>query len=394
MRSQNERRPAMVVSCCSSQCRSQPAAERDFNRPHRWAAAHRAGESQYFALRSRLWRNCLHADSSSASGGRQVIRCRDASGLVRRWWPACTPEQGRFHARAHAGFESAADPAISFDGKRILFAAKRTAADRWNIFEMKADGSDSHQITQDSGNCRSPMYQSALFYLNDERPSYQVTFVSDLAGEFNEYGPPAATNLYSVRFDGTRLRRLTYGVSASYDPFQMQDGRILFSHWERSHLGNGVQGRIDLFAVHLDGTDYAAFSGTQGPRIKHMACTTSKGTVVFVESGHLPWDGAGSIGVLSLRRNLHSYRAITAPPDGLFHSPSPLPDGSVLVSRRSRRRRTCHLPSRSGDRLARARLRTAGLSQYAGSGSGGASRTGWAFVRSRGRSETGRNSIA
>jgi Tol biopolymer transport system component len=256
--------------------------------------------------------------ASYGDGGRLVLLSKDGSTRV-----------------LTADLESAADPAVSFDGKRVLFAAKRTAADRWNIFEMKADGSDIHQITRDSGNCRSPMYQSALFYLNDERPSYQVTFVSDLASELNEYGPPAATNLYSMRFDGSRLRRLTYGVSASYDPFQMQDGRILFSHWERSHLRNGVQGRIDLFAVHLDGTDYAAFSGTQGPRIKHMACTTSKGAVVFVESGGIPWDGAGSIGVLSLRRNLHSYRAITAPPDGLFHSPSPLPDGSILVSRRS-----------------------------------------------------------
>jgi hypothetical protein len=256
--------------------------------------------------------------ASYGDGGRLVLLRKDGSTRV-----------------LTAEFESAADPAISFDGKRILFAAKRTAADRWNIFEMKADGSDIHQITHDVGNCRRPMYQSALFYLNDARPSYQVTFVSDVAGELNEYGPPAATNLYSVQFDGSRLRRLSYGVSASYDPFQMQDGRILFSHWQRSHFGNGVQGRIDLFAVHLDGTDYTAFSGTQGLRIKHMACTTSKGAVVFVESGHLPWDGAGSIGVLSLRRNLHSYRAITAFSDGLFHSPSPLPDGSILVSRRS-----------------------------------------------------------
>ncbi len=179
------------------------------------------------------------------------------------------------------------------------------------------------------------MYQSALFYLNDAHPSYQVTFVSDAAGELNEYGSPAATNLYSVRFDGSGLRRLTYGMSASYDPFQMQDGRILFSNWQRSQLEHGVLGRIDLFAVHLDGTDYAAFSGTQGLRIKHMACATSKGAVVFVESRRLAWDGAGNIGVLNLRRNLHSYRAITAPADGLFHSPSPLPDGSILVSRRS-----------------------------------------------------------
>lgn len=233
-----------------------------------------------------------------------------------------------------ADFDSAADPAVSFDGKRILFAARKTATDLWNIFEMAADGSHIHQITRDAGNCRSPMYQSALFYLDDERPSYQVTFVSDVAGEFNEYGPTEATNLYSVRFDGSRLRRLTYGISASYDPFQMQDGRILFSHWQRSQLGSGVLGRVDLFAVHLDGTDYAAFSGTQGLRIKHMACVTTKGTVVFVESEHPAWDGSGSIGVLRLRRNLHSYRAVTASSDGLFHSPSPLPDGSILVSRK------------------------------------------------------------
>jgi Tol biopolymer transport system component len=256
--------------------------------------------------------------ASYGDGGRLVLLAKDGSTRV-----------------LTAGFESAADPAVSFDGKRILFAAKRKESDPWNVFEMAADGGGIHQVTHDAGNCRSPMYQSALFYLNDARPSYQVTFVSDVAGEFNESGPPAATNLYSVRFDGSGLRRLTYGMSASYDPFQMQDGRILFAHWERSHLGNGPLGRIDLFAVHLDGTDYAAFSGTQGPRIKHMACTTAKGAVVFVESGHLPWDGAGSIGVLSLRRNLHSYRAITAPADGLFHSPSPLPDGSILVSRRS-----------------------------------------------------------
>jgi hypothetical protein len=255
--------------------------------------------------------------ASYGDGGRLVLLTKDGSTRV-----------------LTADFESAADPAISFDGKRILFAAKKSVADRWNIFEMAADGSGIHQITHEAGNCRTPMYQSALFYLNDARPSYQVTFVSDVAGELNEVGPPTKTDLYSVRFDGTGLRRLTYEVSASYDPFQMQDGRILFSNWQRSQLGKGALGTIDLSAVHLDGTDYAAFSGTQGLRIKHMACATSKGKVAFVESERPPWDGSGSIGVISLRRNLHSYRAVTVPADGFFLTPSPLPDGSILVSRR------------------------------------------------------------
>lgn len=255
--------------------------------------------------------------ASYGDGGRLVLLTKDGSTRV-----------------LTADFESAADPAISFDGKRILFAARKSAGDRWNIFEMAADGSGIHQVTHEAGNCRTPMYQSALFYLNDARPSYQVTFVSDVAGELNEFGPNPKTDLYSVRFDGMGLRRLTFGVSASYDPYQMQDGRILFSSWQRNQLGRGARGSIDLSAVHLDGTDYAAFSGTQGLRVKHMACVTTKGKAVFVESERPPWDGSGSIGVIGLRRNLHSYRAVTTPAAGLFHSPSPLPDGSILVSRR------------------------------------------------------------
>lgn len=224
------------------------------------------------------------------------------------------------------GFESAADAAVSFDGKRILFAARKTAGGSWDIFEMASDGSGVRQITHGMGNCRSPIYQSALFYLNDEHPSYQITFASDAAGERESSGA-AKSDLYSVRFDGTGLRRLTYGIASSVGPFQMQDGRILFSGWQA--------GRMDLFAIHLDGADYAAFSGPQGMRIKHMACATTKGEVVFVESAGESADGAGSLGALALRRNLHSYRAITAAADGFYRTPSPLPDGSVLVSRRA-----------------------------------------------------------
>lgn len=232
------------------------------------------------------------------------------------------------------GFQSAADPDVSFDGQRILFAAKKSAADNWNIYEMPADGAGGRQITGGMGNCRSPVYQSSLFVLDSDRPWYQVTFVSDAADEENEYGGSASTNLYSVKLDGTSLRRLTFNPSASLDPFQMGDGRILFASWQRHDLERGLRGRVALFGVNLDGTDFALFAAEEGLRIKHMPCVTSERMAVFVETDQAPWDGAGRLAAVSLRRNLHSHRAITAPADGLFHSPSPLPDGAVLVSRR------------------------------------------------------------
>jgi hypothetical protein len=57
--------------------------------------------------------------------------------------------------------------------------------------------------------------------------------------------------------------------------------------------------------------------------------------VVFVEADVALWDGAGSLASVTLRRPRHSYRALTGADQGLFHSPSPLPDGCLLVSRRS-----------------------------------------------------------
>lgn len=232
------------------------------------------------------------------------------------------------------GFHSAADADVSFDGQRVLFAGKRAAGDTWNIYEKDLARGAARRITRDFGDCRSPAYQASLFVLDADRPWYQATFVSTGAGERNEYGGAPATSLYSVRLDGSGLRRLTFNPSSSFDPFQMADGRILFASWQRHNLERGLRGRIGLFGINLDGTDYAVFSADEGLRVKHMACTTPQRLAVFVESDSVPWDGAGRLASVSLRRNLHSHRAITGPADGLFHSPSPLPDGAVLVSRR------------------------------------------------------------
>jgi len=233
------------------------------------------------------------------------------------------------------GFHSACDPTISFDASHILFAGKRTSTDNWNIFEMAINGSNVRQITDGIGNCRSPGYQATLYTIVSPKPWYQLTFVGSEKEAVNEYGLTRATNLYSCKLDGSAVRRLTFNLSSDMDPFIMPDGRLLFAGWQRSKLNRGLLGRIALFGINIDGADYAAFSTDEGKRIKHMPCITTNGLAVFVETDRVPWDGAGSLGCVRLRRPLHSYRPITKECDGLFHSPSPLPDAKVLVSRRS-----------------------------------------------------------
>jgi hypothetical protein len=232
------------------------------------------------------------------------------------------------------GYHSACDPSVSFDATRVLFAGKQTARAAWNIFELSLDSGRVRQITRDVGDCRSPNYQSTLYTIVSPQPWYQLTFVSDEAGTLREDGSGRATSLYSCKLDGSSLRRLTYNLSDDIDPFLMSDGRILYAAWQRSRVEDGLVGRWSLFGINLDGADVARYAEDAGLRIKQMPCVTTRGLVVFVENEEFTWDGSGSLGSVSVRRPLHSYRPLTGSDDGLFHSPSPLPDGSLLVSHR------------------------------------------------------------
>jgi hypothetical protein len=232
-------------------------------------------------------------------------------------------------------FYSACDPEISFDASHILFAGQRNPEDTWNIYEMDIEGANVRQVTSGLGNCRSPVYQATLYTIISSKPWYQLSFVGSESSGINEYGRGTATNLYSCKLDGTAMRCLTFNLSSDMDPVMMPDGRMVFSSWQRSRLNRGSLGRMALLGINTDGADCAAFCTDQGRRFKHMPCVTTRSLLVFVESDRLPWDGAGSLASVNMRRPLYSYRAMTGPGDGLFHSPSPLPDGRILVSHRS-----------------------------------------------------------
>ena len=232
-------------------------------------------------------------------------------------------------------FHSACDPAISFDASHVLFAGKKTPGDDWNIYEMDINGSNVRRITNGIGNCRSPDYQAMLYTIISPQPWYQLTFVSVAKNISDDYGAGATANLYSCKLDGSEVRRLTYNLTDNMDPFIMSDGRLLFSSRHSSSLNPELSGRISLFGINIDGTDYAVYA-EKGERFKRMPCITTKGLVIFIESDQLGADGAGSIGCTLLRRPLRSYRAITKESDGLFLWPSALADCGILVSRRSR----------------------------------------------------------
>jgi Tol biopolymer transport system component len=235
-----------------------------------------------------------------------------------------------------AGFHSAADPDVSFDGRSILFAAKKEASGPWCVWEMRADGTGARQMTCGKAGARQPVYQSTIYTITptNVEPWVQVAFVGEDPGELNEAGSAVNTSLWSCKTDGSVLRRLTFNLSNDRDPVMLPDGRMVYAGWLRSP-GGDRRARVALLGVNTDGTDYQTYAGDQGLPVKRMPTPTASDLVVFVEAERVGEDEAGRLASVSQVRPLHSYRSLTTAADGLFRAPSPLPDGRVLVAWRA-----------------------------------------------------------
>jgi len=199
------------------------------------------------------------------------------------------------------GFFAAADPDVSWDAKRILFAGKRTASEPWQIFEMTLATGATRQLTRMSADCRQPAYQSKIFSLDIPDPWPQAVFVSGGA-------------LYTVKLDGTLRQRITFTPWEEAAPAMLPDGMMVFASKQGA--------RTQLMAANLDGTDYSLY--LPGEQLRDPAATLD-GKLVFVE-------GAGTLAAVDLVRPLKTKRALTSPADGVFSTPSPLPGGRLLVS--------------------------------------------------------------
>ena len=74
----------------------------------------------------------------------------------------------------------ARDPNVSFDGRHVLFSGKSQPGDRWQIFEMNADGGEVRQVTREPMDCRNPFYQSTFYVITAGEPWRQIGFTGTL----------------------------------------------------------------------------------------------------------------------------------------------------------------------------------------------------------------------
>jgi hypothetical protein len=213
-------------------------------------------------------------------------------------------------------FFAAADPRISFDGTRILFAGKKSTGAHWQVWEMNADGSKPRQVTRCSNDCMQPAYL----------PREEVVFTTFFPGS-----PGLSSQLAVSKLDGSSAQPITFGPGDFQVETVLKDGRILATARSPLLPANGLIADRELYTLRPDGTGLATLRcDHQHPAIRSQAQELDDGAVVFVKAslssrtlgGDLAW----------IRRGALQSAPLTVSPDHAL-SPQATAADELLVAR-------------------------------------------------------------
>jgi len=254
----------------------------------------------------------IFVQAKSVHSGKLSERFPSGSKIVR------LGKTNRRIANLTPGFFSAADPRVSFDGSKVLFAAKKDAASVWQIWEMNTDGTGERQVTHCLADCLSPAYL----------PRGAIAF----SGEVQDGNGVRAYQLFFAKLDSSEVQQITFGPGDYNLETVLQNGLILAS--ARSPLGFEGQSETsrNLYTLRPDGTGLAVFrSDREDAAIRSQAEELDDGSVVFVKNS--TFNSAAGGNLATIQRGA-THNSIVGPLSALIWSPRQLETSRLIVARR------------------------------------------------------------
>lgn len=258
-------------------------------------------------------------------------RYPDGSRVVR-----LVPGSGAGAQVLSTGLAAAGAPAVSPDGRSIVFAGRADEGERWGVYEITAGDRAPHAIESGDRDCLDPAYLAGGAIV------FSCVTETGAGGASDD----ATWSLFVGRRDGSDPERIAYGVASAFDPTPLADGRILFA---MRRLGDpGDAPASDLFTVNPDGTLFEAFGDNHGePAFRYRPRQTDAGDVVLLSTG--PQRGSPRLLRLELTQPRSPEPVLDADRELTTLSAEPDADGLLMVAR-------------DGSRLEVARLRGSALS--------------------------------
>lgn len=171
------------------------------------------------------------------------------------------------------------DPDVSYDGKRVLFAWKKSdREDDYHLYEMEFASGSVRQLTFGLGFAD---YEGA--YL----PNGDLVFNSTRCVQTVDCFTTEVSNLYTCDKDGKYLRRLGFDQVHTNFPAVTEDGRVLYTRWEYNDRGQIYPQA--LFQMLGDGTGQTEFYGNNSwfpTTILHARGIPGTQKVLAIATGH------------------------------------------------------------------------------------------------------------
>ncbi|NLH99128.1 MAG: hypothetical protein GX446_06505 [Chthonomonadales bacterium] len=155
--------------------------------------------------------------------------------------------------RVVAGQKTAyyAEATVSADGKRVLFTSSMDGD--LEIYSMKPDGTDVRRLTHRVGYDGGPVFSpdGSMIAWRAWYPQSAEERSEYLSLLARELVRPSRMEIWVARSDGTNPRQITKLGGASFAPYFTPDGKSVVFS---SNHHDAAGRKFDLFMIHLDGT--------------------------------------------------------------------------------------------------------------------------------------------
>jgi len=171
------------------------------------------------------------------------------------------------------------DPAVSWDGQRIVFAWKKSLnEDDYHLYELTLASNQVRQVTSGLGFAD---YEPAFL------PNDDLVFSSTRCVQTVDCWWAEASNLYTCAPDGRYLRRLGFDQVHTAYPQVLDDGRVIYTRWDYNDRGQIFM--QPLFQMNPDGTGQTEFYGNNSwfpTTIAHARGIPGTPKVLAILCGH------------------------------------------------------------------------------------------------------------
>jgi len=265
------------------------------------------------------------------------------------------------------------DPAVSHDGKTIVFAMRTSPTDAHNIYTIGIDGTGLKQLTHDVaagplgrtiGHFAPVFGPNGGFGSGASAPAERVYWSSTKAGDLADLFTIQNADLYAMDPDGNNAERLSWTVVPEVAPWFLSSGEFagtMVYTIKRSAEG-GPKGVLFRFPIchnaehHIQPEAHPHFGMSEPEQVFYRLREMRDGraTLVLLDDGNV-WRGGqlavlerqfaveipeGSEGKATLPGFRHALTNLSPKvarqghsADGLWRDPTPLPDGTIVAAR-------------------------------------------------------------